>query len=140
MKPRQPISEWNSPNKALPTVGETIHGLSPELAPHRDDGRHIAPEGVISVPSGKAVPVSGVYRHKGARPLEQHLQQGQKAPFHKDESGLWVLLAADDGEEQDRPTDEELIREEREMFQSEQKHWDDSVNGTFPASDPVSKY
>lgn len=39
-----------------------------------------------------------------------------------------------------RPTDEDLIREEKKIQKAEQKHWDQSVKETFPASDPVTKY
>jgi len=145
MKPHHPPADWNSPNKALPTIEETIHGLHAHIVPHLDDGRHIAPEGVVCVPSGKTVQVSGTYRHKGPRPLERYLQRGEQAPFCKDESGLWILLAADEEAEkakgQDgKPTDEELIREEKEIQKKEQSHWDESVDKTFPASDPVTKY
>jgi hypothetical protein len=140
MRPQQPQSDWNSQYKSYPTIEETIHGMPPEHVPHRDDGRHITPEGLVSVPSGKTVQVSGRYMHKGARAMHVELLQGQKAPFYKGESGLWILVAGEDKPESEKPTDKELIRREKEVQKEEQKHWDDSVDDTFPASDPVTKY
>lgn len=143
MKPQQPIAEHNSPYKSLPQLDETIHGLPAEHIPHRDEGRHIAPEGVQSVPSGKRINVSGMYRYKGARPIQLHLQQGEKAPFYHGESGLWILVQADNagaGSDEDKPSDKELIREEKKIRKEEQKDWDENVDETFPASDPVTKY
>lgn len=145
MRPQQPQSDWNSQYKSYPTIEQTIHGMPPEYVPHRDEGRHISPASVVSVPSGKTVQVSGTYIHKGARAMFVELEQGQKAPFYKGESGLWILEAQAEqpqGGKQDsnKPTDKELIRKEKEVQKEEQKHWDDSVDDTFPASDPVTKY
>lgn len=143
MKPQPPLAGSNDMNKALPTISETIHGLSPQHVPHVDDGRHITPEGVVCVPSGKTVQQSGEYVHKGARAKMLHLQQGERAPFMHGESGLWILAEADKDKPKDKngkPTDEELIRKEKEIQKHEQEHWDEEVDDTFPASDPVTKY
>lgn len=146
---------WNSLAKSYPTIEETIHGLPPQRVPHEDDGRHILANGVVQVPSGKAVPQSGTYRLKGPRPMLCKLHEGSRAPFHNGQSGLWILLADDDipttkemtmqkaqknQPDDDKPTNKELVKEEKKIQKEEQKHWDDNVDDTFPASDPVTKY
>jgi hypothetical protein len=139
---------WNSLDKSYPTVAETIHGLPPQNVPHRDDGRHVHPIGVVTVPSGKQVPLSGLYRHKGVRSQVLRLKRGEQAPFCHGESGLWLLLTDDEGHHADevsgtgesKPTRKEIIRDDKEHYTEEQENWDDSVDDTFPASDPVTKY
>jgi hypothetical protein len=34
----------------------------------------------------------------------------------------------------------ELIRQDRKIREGEARHWDDTVDDTFPASDAVAKY
>lgn len=140
-------ANWNSISKSYPTPAETIHGLPQENVPHEDDGRHVHPIGVVTVASGKYVPLSGLYRHKGARTMVKQLKRGEVAPFCAGESGLWLLLTDDEGHHADAPSEntakpsrKDVIKDDKEQFREEQKHWDDSVDDTFPASDPVTKY
>lgn len=159
---QNPPAEWNSLYKSYPTIGETIHGLPPQHVPHRDAGEHIMGHGVAQVPSGKQAPLAGTYRLRGPRPVLCRLEEGQRAPFHNGQSGLWMLLAEDGDDDfttnrkentmqtrehekdgntpSDAPTDKELVREEKKIQKREQEHWDENVDDTFPASDPVTKY
>lgn len=34
----------------------------------------------------------------------------------------------------------ELLREDKQQQRDEQDHWDEEVDETFPASDPITKY
>lgn len=137
----QHYSQWNSLTKSYPTVAETIHGLPPENAVHRDMGRHINDLGVLAVPSGKIVQQSGLYRLKGPRPTLRKLERGMCAPSVGNAvSGLWLYLGEEPTSEGDKPTNEELIEKEKKVQKEEQKNWDDSVDDTFPASDPITKY
>ncbi len=36
--------------------------------------------------------------------------------------------------------DPEIIKKDKKIRKEEQKHWDDEVEDTFPASDPITKY
>jgi hypothetical protein len=148
MKQSQYPAEWNSISKPYPTIDETIHGLPAQHVAHRDKGRHITEIGAISVPSGKMVPVAGVYQLKGPYHQLQYFRQNTIAPrSQQGDSGLWMLIRSEEALPkdnsdltEDRPTDEELVKEEKKNHKKEQKHWDDSVDDTFPASDPVTKY
>ena len=139
MKTSQHTAQWNSISKSYPTVDETLHGLPSENVPHRDEGKHINGTGIISVPSGKIAPQTGFYALKGPRNTQIHMEQGERAPFD-DGSGLWILMSEKKENADHRPTNKELIDEEKEIQKEEQKHWDDSVDDTFPASDPITKY
>lgn len=141
--------EYNSPQKPFPTVDETIHGLSPHLTRHVDEGKHMLSQGVVSVPSGKEVHISGYYVLKGARSVMEFLTEGERAPFVKEESGVWMLLeeATDTPKKANRQKKEttikprkKVIREDKAMYAAEKHRWDDTVEDTFPASDPVTKY
>lgn len=149
MKPTGNASHWNSLTKPYPTIAETIHGLPPEHVPHRDEGLHIGAAGEIEVPSGKLIVEEGMYRLRGPRGVAKYLHTGEKAPFTADGgSGVWIWAAQ--GAAQDRvkpvtkkdkcPSDEELVQEEKHIQHEEQKHWDDTVEDSFPASDPATKY
>lgn len=149
MKPTN-ASHWNSLTKPYPTIAETILGLPPEHIPHRDEGLHIGAAGEIEVPSGKLIIEEGLYCMRGPRGERKYLHSGEKAPFASDGgSGIWVLAAAQGtaqkqpkpGAKKDEcPTDEELVQEEKHIQHEEQKHWDDTVEDSFPASDPATKY
>lgn len=39
-----------------------------------------------------------------------------------------------------RKEKEDLIKQDQKVRKEEQKDWDDEVDDTFPASDPVTKY
>lgn len=151
MKSTSNASHWNSLTKSYPTIAETINGLPPEHIPHRDEGLHIGAAGEMVVPSGKLIIEEGLYRLRGPRGEEQYLHSGQRAPFAADGgSGVWVLAAVQENAAQRQPkprtgkdecpTDEELVQEEKHIQHQEQKHWDETVDETFPASDPVTKY
>tara|TARA_B100000989_G_C19119612_1_gene294753 strand:+ start:243 stop:389 length:147 start_codon:yes stop_codon:yes gene_type:complete len=36
--------------------------------------------------------------------------------------------------------DKDRAKKEKNIQKKEQKHWDENVDDTFPASDPISKY
>ncbi len=39
-----------------------------------------------------------------------------------------------------RPKKEELNKKDKKVIKKEEKQWDDLVEDTFPASDPITKY
>src|SRR5687767_8024020 len=125
MKTLRYLAEWSNISKPYPTVAETIHGLSPQHVAHRDEGRHISEMGAVSVPSGKLVPISGVYMLKGPYHHISELRQDTIAPrTQQGESGLWVLQEQDGHlpEKNHRPTLKDMVKEEKNLQKEEQKH------------------
>lgn len=45
-----------------------------------------------------------------------------------------------DDESHNQQIDKNIIRKEKQIRKEEQKNWDDEVDDTFPASDPIAKY
>lgn len=43
-------------------------------------------------------------------------------------------------EDEKSKQNKKIRKDEKEIRKSEQKHWDDEVEDTFPASDPITKY
>lgn len=39
-----------------------------------------------------------------------------------------------------KPTEKELIQKDQKVRKAEQKQWDDTVEDSFPASDPIAKF
>ena len=55
---------------------------------------------------------------------------------------FWNCTAPQDNPEdktEDR-TEKDTIKEDKKIREKEQEHWDEDVEETFPASDPISKY
>lgn len=121
-------------------MGEIMQPFKKQSPAACDSSGHAVSEKDVCVRSGEIVAETGLYHFEGrSQRGDQHLTQGEKAPDYKGEKGLWAKMP---GAEQSshRPSDEELIREERQVQKKEAAHWDESVDETFPASDPVTKY
>lgn len=68
---------------------------------------------------------------------KKHLSAKKQAPV----KGLLPRKEAlQPAENMDKPGDAELLAQERVIRRHEQRHWDDTVDDTFPASDAVARY
>lgn len=45
-----------------------------------------------------------------------------------------------DGCHPHKTSKKDLLREDKQQQKDEQDHWDEEVDDTFPASDPITKY
>jgi len=88
-----------------------------------------------TVTSGKPAPATGIYYLTGPLDSSIFMHRGDQAPKVRGVSHVWFF---DDKKE--RPALKDILKKEKHIRKEEEKDWDETVDETFPASDPTSKY
>lgn len=120
--------------------------------PHQQEGKvmeafkTVNPHEAITVYTGETVDISGMYRLHGTYDNEvvQYFEAGMSAPAYDEQSHIWLYRGPTQmvggTDTQKEKEQKKRIESDREVQKEQQEDWDEEVDDTFPASDPITKY
>ena len=100
-------------------------------------GKTLPMQEVIAIPTGQTIPHTGEYELFSAETIRRMFQKGEVAPDYRDHPRVWIHTVS---KKPDTPSERTILEKDKKVRKEEQKHWDDEVKDTFPASDPIAKY